>query len=290
MKYCEKCNAINLNEQIFCRKCNHQFEDFDWNRVEHENIYSNTLNNVFREADRDIHNNYFKVSLKKDGIKFIIWTVICLYGVYYGLNNSLWYYYVSAIGYLMLIAIKYYKLFFAIFNIGLEEKIGNKIFYNYRIESFKLILGGILVLIVFLPFIKFVGEAYLAIYSVIIPGSLVCIILGLDFFIRSSVFNTYNDYYYVITEYLMFLMPSSGIFGLLNYGLYEGLHNISLNILCITLYLLIFFSILFLDKVNKHTKYDIRGPGSWFLFYAVGVPFIPAIICFTILCLSGIIH
>ena len=92
MKYCEKCNAINLNEQIFYRKCNHQFEDFDWNRVEHENIYSNTLNNVFREADRDIHNNYFKVSLIKDGIKFIIWTVICLYGVYYGLNNSLWYY------------------------------------------------------------------------------------------------------------------------------------------------------------------------------------------------------
>ena len=284
MKCCEKCNAINLNEQIFCRKCNHQFEDFDWNRVEHENIYSNKLNNVFREADRDIHNNYFKVSLKKDGVKFIIWTVICLYGVYYGLNNSFWYYYISAIGYLMLIAIKYYKLFFVIFNIGIEEKIGNKIFYNYRIESFKLILGGILVLIVFLPFNKIlVSEGYLKIYSACIPFSLLCMVLGLDFFIRSSVFNTYNDYYYVVTEYLMFLMPSIAIFGLLFYDLYDVFHNLFLNGLLMGLYIFIFCTILFLDKINKHTKYDIRGPGSWFLFYAIGAPFIPAIlsvICF----------
>ena len=68
MKYCEKCNAINLNEQIFCRKCKHQFEDFDWNSIERENIYSDSLNNQYRDDEREIHEKHFNISLKKDGI------------------------------------------------------------------------------------------------------------------------------------------------------------------------------------------------------------------------------
>ena len=289
MKYCKNCKALNLNEQIFCRKCNHQFEDFDWDAVEHENIYSDSLNDQFRQTDRDIYNKYFDISIIKDGIKFIIWTIICVYGMHYGLNNSLWYYYIFEVIYFMIITIKYYKLFFKIFNVSVEEKIGDKIFYNYKIESSKLILAGLLIITSLFPFYMIDSYRYSALFAIGFPISIVGILLGLDFFIRSKVFNTYNDYYYVITFYLMFLMPSSALMGLLNLPMYYSLHNITLNIIWITLYLIIFFSILFLDKINKYTKYDVRV-SLWFLFYAIGAPFIPAVSCFIFLMLIGVIH
>ena len=115
MKYCKNCKALNLNEQIFCRKCNHQFEEFDWDAVEHENIYSDSLNDQYRETERDIHKNHFNVSLKKDSVKFIIWTIICIYGIYYGINNSWICYYISLLTYILIILYKYYKIFYNFF-------------------------------------------------------------------------------------------------------------------------------------------------------------------------------
>lgn len=55
MKYRGNCDTSNLNQQIFCRRCDYQFEDFDWNTVERENIFSDSLNNQFRETERNIH-------------------------------------------------------------------------------------------------------------------------------------------------------------------------------------------------------------------------------------------
>lgn len=40
------------------------------------------------------------------------------------------------------------------------------------------------------------------------------------------------------------------------------------------LYLIVMFSLLFPDVVNKYTKNDIRGPNSLYIFHAVGILFI----------------
>ena len=289
MKYCENCNAENLNEQIFCRKCNHQFEDFDWNTVERENVYADSLNDQFRQTEQDLHEKHFNVSLKKDGIKFIIWTVICIYGMYYGIQHSWLCYYISIFTYGLLFIFKYYKLFFKLFNVRLQEKIGNKTFNNYRLESKGLIVGGINTWMFFYPLIPIMGnESGFIAYSMAFPIGLLFVIFGLVFFIRSDVFNQYNDNYYVITIYLMFMMPATALFGLASVALYYLLDNIFLNISLIILYYLILFPVLFLDKVNQHTKHDIRGPLHWFLFYAIGAPFIPAILCFIFMFSSGL--
>jgi len=278
MKYCENCKALNLNEQIFCRKCNHQFEDFDWDAVEHENIYSDSLNDQYRETERDLHKNHFNVSLKKDSIKFIIWTIICIYGMYYGINNSWICYYISLLTYILLILYKYYKIFYKIFDVKLEEKIGNKVFYNYRLEAKDLVMGGIFGILFFSPWSSIWGFDSLALWCTFLPSTLTYILFGLDFFIRPDVFNRYNDYYYVITVYSLILLPAFSVFGILSWSLFKSFNNISLNISLTIICIVILFTLLFLDKINKYTKYDIRGPGSWFIYYAIIAPFIPVII------------
>ena len=290
MKYCENCNAENLNEQIFCRKCNHQFEDFDWNTVERENVYADSLNNQFRQTEQDLHEKHFNISLKKDGIKFIIWTVVCIYGMYYGVQHSWLCYYISIFTYGLLFIFKYYKLFFKLFNIRLQEKIGNKTFNNYRLESKGVISGGVFLWMFFYPVICVVdGDAGLMITSCVILAGLVYILFGLDLFIRPYVFNQYNDNYYVVTLYLMFIMPAGAILGLLLGVTYSWSHNELLIGILLALYLISIIPVLFLDKVNGHTKHDIRVPGSWFLFYSVGVPLIPIVLWYMLLFL-GFVH
>ena len=289
MKYCENCNAENLNEQIFCRKCNHQFEDFDWNTVERENVYADSLNDQFRQTEQNIHEKHFNVSLKKDGIKFIIWTILCIYGMYYGIQHSWLCYYISIFTYGLLFIFKYYKLFFKLFNVRLQEKIGNKTFNNYRLESKGIISGGIFLWMFFYPIISAINdEAGFMIASCVFIGGLVYILFGLDLFIRPEVFNQYNDNYYVITVYLMFIMPAGGILGLFLGGTYYSLHDTLMVIILLVSYLISILPVLFLDKVNKHTKHDIRLPGSWFLFYSVGVPFIPIFLWVMLMYSSGL--
>ncbi|AWX32131.1 hypothetical protein [Methanosphaera sp. BMS] len=281
MKYCENCNAENLNEQIFCRKCNHQFEDFDWNTVERENVYADSLNDQFRQTEQDLHEKHFNVSLKKDGIKFIIWTVICIYGMYYGIQHSWLCYYISIFIYGLLFIFKYYKLFFKLFNVRLQEKIGNKTFNNYRLESKGVISGGIFLWMFFYPLIYFFDDyARLVLFSGVILGGLVYILFGLDLFIRPHVFNQYNDNYYVITVYLMFIMPAGVFLGFLLGATYYSTHNDLMAVFLLGLYIITIIPVLFLDKVNKHTKHDIRVPGSWFLFYSIGAPLIPSVLLF----------
>jgi hypothetical protein len=101
--------------------------------------------------------------------------------------------------------------------------------------------------------------------------------------------NQYNDNYYVVTLYLMFIMPAGAILGLLLGVTYSWSHNELLIGILLALYLISIIPVLFLDKVNGHTKHDIRVPGSWFLFYSVGVPLIPIVLWYMLLFL-GFVH
>ena len=38
LKYCKNCGYVNLDEQFECRHCGCEFEAFDWDSVERENV------------------------------------------------------------------------------------------------------------------------------------------------------------------------------------------------------------------------------------------------------------
>jgi len=140
------------------------------------------------------------------------------------------------------------------------------------------VMGGIFGILFFSPWSSIWGFDSLALWCTFLPSTLTYILFGLDFFIRPDVFNRYNDYYYVITVYSLILLPAFSVFGILSWSLFKSFNNIALNISLTIICIVILFTLLFLDKINKYTKYDIRGPGSWFIYYAIIAPFIPVII------------
>ena len=78
----------------------------------------------------------------------------------------------------------------------------------------------------------------------------------------------------------MFIMPAGVFLGFLLGSTYYSIHDGLMTVVVLGLYMVSIIPVLFLDKVNKHTKHDIRVPGSWFLFYSVGAPLIPSVLLF----------
>ena len=84
MKHCSGCGYENLNEQILCRHCGKEFEDFDLDGVDRENICTDSSNDWARHWEYEWITSYSGDNVLKDSVKFIVESLLCFYGVYLG--------------------------------------------------------------------------------------------------------------------------------------------------------------------------------------------------------------
>lgn len=266
MKVCPECGYENLNEMFYCRHCNYEFPDFDWNSVEHDIITIPMMS-----ENRNIERNQFYKMMKKSSIKELIYLIleciVCYYGMCYGFYHN-WFIYELCLGSFVLVFIYrcQFSLLFKLFNIKTTVLVNDIEFYNLRIQGFILILTTLWILTGVYPFMlyeKFIGLCYITFAGVLIP-----LLVGLGYFFRPNTFNEYNDYSFFNSGILMILMGSNVLFIMPYTNLFHKF-PLLVNVVLLSLYFLIIFSILFPDIVNKYNKYDIRGKNSAYILYTM---------------------
>jgi len=137
-------------------------------------------------------------------------------------------------------------------------------FYNLRIQGFGLMCSGILLLITSYPTIFY--ERYSIVFYLFLFGSIIPFVIGLSYFLKPGTFNEYNAYAIFGTELMMFLLGGNFLFTMFFYGVYKGFPLI-INVILITIYLVLIFSLFFPDVINKYNKHDIRGKKSGYVIY-----------------------
>ena len=263
MKYCPSCGYENLNEMFFCRHCNYEFPDFDWDTVEHDNIMIVPMMSKNRIIERYKFFKRMDSSFVKEFIYLVLECIVCYYGTNYGLNHNWLVYELVLFGFLLLFVYRcQFSFIFKLFNIKTTVSIKGIEFYNLRIQGLILILTGLSIFISVYPFTLY--SKYLAIVLFGFSGGIIPLLVGLGYFFKPNTFNEYNDYSFFSSEALMWLMGGNMLFSVSFYGI-GSKFPIFLKIPFLALYLLILFSILFPDVINKYNKHDIRGKDTFYV-------------------------
>ena len=279
MKYCKKCGYENLNEQIYCRHCGFEFEYFDWDSVERENLTINSLMVGRRNIEYERYQKKLNQSLKFDWIILIISSIIFIPCIIYGLQHWWIIYWLFLLIYGCILCFEIH-LIFILFNIKITVKIGEHEFYNNRLEGIQLFLSSILMLLWAYPFTfypKFIGAAI-----IICAFALPYLLTGINVLLRPKVFNEYNDFTFLSSYALMWIAGGNALSTMLLYAILNKVPLI-IRVIIISVYIFIIFSIIFPDVVNKYTKHDIRGKDSLYFFYVHGA----LVILFIILLILG---
>lgn len=268
LKYCKNCGYENLDEQFECRHCGCEFEAFDWDSVERENVTRDADYLITREYEYNFIMKKLNGSVVKDWIFLLISSFICIEIIYYGFYHSWFWYWLFVIIYGCILAYEI-PLFLKLFKVKLTVNVHGKDFFNYKYPGLRYILSGLTVLVLFYPFTlynKFIGVVYMG-----MPGMIVPLSCGICYFLRPNTFNEYTDYSLLNGPILLWVVIENMIFGLFFLGNIQNF-PIEINIIFGVLYLIILFTQLFPDVVNKYNKYDIRGPNSlYILFILFGV-------------------
>jgi len=268
MKYCKKCGYENLNEQIYCRHCGYEFEYFDWDSVKRENIIINSLMVGRRIIEYERYQNKLNKSLKLDWIILIFGSIIFIPSIIYGLYHSWILYWLLLLVYACIVGLEIH-LIFILFNIKITVKIGEHEFYNNRLEGIQTFLAGIFILFGVYPFTFY--EKFMGILIIACPFALLFLLNGINVLLRPKVFNEYNDFTLLGTYTLMWVGGINAISSLLIFSILNRF-PLMLRVFIISAYVMLIFSIIFPDVVNKYTKHDIRGKYSSHLLYVYGVP------------------
>ncbi len=279
MKYCKKCGYENLNEQIYCRHCGYEFEYFDWDSVKRENLTINSLMVERRNIEYERYQNKLNKSLKLDWIILIFSSIIFIPSIIYGLYHSWILYWLLLLVYGCILCFEIH-LIFILFNIKITIKIGEHEFYNNRLEGIQIFLGGIFILFGAYPFTFYPKFAIALLLSCSL--GLPYLLTGINVLLRPKVFNEYNDFTFLSTYALMWIAGGNGLLTIVLYAILDKVPLI-LRVILLSTYIVILFSIIFPDVVNKYNKHDIRGKDSLYFFYVHGV----LLIYFIILLIFG---
>ena len=276
MKYCKKCGYENLNEQIYCRHCGFEFEYFDWDSVERENTIIDPTKVSNRNWEHNRFKNKRKKSLKVDWLILILSSIIFIPCIIYGLYHSWIIYWILLLVYTCIVAFEIHLIIF-LFNIKMTVKIGEHEFYNDRSLGFQTLLTGIMIFCGLYPATFY--EKFFAAFILMCPFALLFLLSGIVMLLRPNVFNENNEFTTLNTLTLMWIgginvFATPMIFSILNQ------FPLILRLIIITGYVILLFSIMFPDVINKYTKHDIRGKYSSYFLYIHAVPVALALILF----------
>jgi len=265
MKVCPECGYENLNEMFYCRHCNYEFPDFDWDSVEHENLMFTPSMYETRCIERKKFFKNMENSFIKQLLLLLLEGIICYPILSYGFYHN-WFIYMLFVWIFYLINMFTYQFsfIFKLFRIKTTVMIKGIEFYNLRIQGFGLMCSGILLLITSYPTIFY--ERYSIVFYLFLFGSIIPFVIGLSYFLKPGTFNEYNAYAIFGTELMMFLLGGNFLFTMFFYGVYKGFPLI-INVILITIYLVLIFSLFFPDVINKYNKHDIRGKKSGYVIY-----------------------
>ena len=260
MKYCPSCGYENLNEMFFCRHCNYEFPDFDWDTVEHDNIMIVPMMSDNMSIERDKFFKRMDASFVKEFIYLVLECIVCYLGMSYGLNHNWIVYELFFWTFAIIFNFRYqYSLIFKIFRIKTTVLIKDIEFYNLRIQGFILIWTGLSIFIGVYPFTLYSKFIVICLFG--FSGGIIPLLIGLSYFLKPNTFNEYNCYKLFYSELLMWLIGGNLLFSILFIGISRKF-PIIIQIILLTLYVYIIFSILFPDVINKYSKHDIRGTES----------------------------
>jgi len=285
MKYCANCGYENLDEMFSCRHCGFEFEDFDWDNVERENISRDSEYLSVRVEEQEIIERKMSGSVVKDWAFLLFSSVICLGMMHYGLYHSWFWYWLFLFIYGIIVAWEI-PLFLRLFRVNLITRVHGIDFYNYKYRGVQYFLAGLTVLVGLYPFTLY---NFTPIIYFVLPGAIVPLLIGVCYFLRPKTFNEYTDYAFLNSYLLMWLTLQNILFG------YLYLNAIKLFptwiLVCLgVVYLIVMFTLLFPDVVNKYNKYDIRGPNSLYILNILGSILILFFSLLIIAKLLGIMH
>ena len=265
MKECPECGYENLNEMFYCRHCNYEFPDFDWDSVEHENLMFTPSMYETRCIERKKFFKNMENSFIKQLLILLLEGIICYPILNYGFFHN-WFVYVLfvLIFYLIIMFTYQFSFIFKLFRIKTTVMIKGIEFYNLRIQGFMLLCSGIIMPIICYPTIFY--ERYIIVFYFASWGSLIPFVIGLSYFLKPNTFNEYNAYAIFGTELMMFLMGGNLLFLMFYHAAYKHF-PLFVNVILISLYMALISSLFFPDVINKYNKHDIRGKKSAYVIY-----------------------